>query len=79
MLSEALTLAPDIRAILSYSTKTPPVWSMSLALEDDISAPAVGKMRLTLFNAVTDKQVSLVDVGQYTARRTLCEDSLATR
>jgi NADH:ubiquinone oxidoreductase subunit 6 (subunit J) len=44
-------------------------------LEDDISAPAVGKMRLTLFNAVTDKQVSLVDVGQYGARGTLCDDS----
>ncbi len=44
-------------------------------LTDDISAPAVGKMRLTLFNAVTDRQVSLVDVGQYTARRSLCDDS----
>jgi len=44
-------------------------------LEDDISAPAVGKMRLTLFNAVTDKQVSLVDIGQFTARGTLCDDS----
>ena len=44
-------------------------------LDDDISAPAVGKMRLTLFNAVTDKQVSLVDIGQYTARGTLCDDS----
>jgi len=44
-------------------------------LEDDISAPAVGMMRLTLFNAVTDRQVSLVDVGQYTARRSLCEDA----
>ncbi len=44
-------------------------------LEDDISEPSVGKMRLTLFNAVTDKQISLVDIGQYTAIRTLCEDS----
>ena len=44
-------------------------------LSDDISAPEVGMMRLTLFNAVTDRQVSLVDVGQYTARRTLCDDS----
>ncbi len=46
-----------------------------VVLDDDISAPAVGKMRLTLFNAVTDKQVSLVDIGQYTARGTLCDDS----
>lgn len=44
-------------------------------LADDISAPPVGMMRLTLFNSVTDRQVSLVDVGQYTARRNLCEDA----
>ena len=44
-------------------------------LADDISAPPVGTMRLTLFNSVTDRQVSLVDVGQYTARRSLCEDA----
>ena len=44
-------------------------------LTDDISAPAVGKMRLTLFNAVTDRQVALVDIGQYTARRSLCDDA----
>ena len=43
--------------------------------EDNISAPRVGKMRLTVFNAATDKQVSLVDVGQYTDRRSLCENS----
>ncbi len=43
--------------------------------EDDISAPGVGKMRLTLFNGVTDKQVALVDVGQYTDRRSLCDNS----
>lgn len=43
-------------------------------IEDDIAAPEVGKMRLSVFNAITDKQVSLVDVGQYTARRNLCED-----
>ena len=48
-------------------------------LEDDISAPAVGMMRLTLFNAVTDRQVSLVDIGQYTARRSLCEDAACNR
>ncbi|MCY3978718.1 MAG: NADH-quinone oxidoreductase subunit J [Chloroflexi bacterium] len=47
-------------------------------LSDDISAPDVGAMRLTLFNAVTDRQVSLVKVGQYTARRTLCDDAACT-
>ena len=47
-------------------------------LEDDISAPDVGMMRLTLFNAVTDRQVSLVNVGQYTTRRTLCDDAACT-
>ena len=42
-------------------------------LDDDISAPSVGKMRLTLFNAVVNKDVSLVDVGQYTAINSLCD------
>ena len=42
-------------------------------LEDDISAPSVGKMRLSLINAVADKQVRLVDVGQYTSIRSLCD------
>ena len=45
---------------------------MWLCFGDDISAPAVGMMRLTLFNAVTDRQVSLVDVGQYTGAAQLC-------
>lgn len=44
-------------------------------LNDDVSAPAVGMMRLTLFNAVTDRAVALVDVGQYTTRRSLCDDA----
>ena len=44
-------------------------------LEDDISEPSVGKMRLTLFNAVTDATISLVDLGQYTAIQSLCDDS----
>ncbi|MCY3778764.1 MAG: NADH-quinone oxidoreductase subunit J [Chloroflexi bacterium] len=43
-------------------------------LEDDVRAPSVGTMRLAVFNAVTDKQVSLIDIGQYTDRRSLCED-----
>ena len=44
-------------------------------LQDDIGEPSVGKMRLTLVNAVHDRPVSLVDIGQYTARRNLCDDS----
>ena len=44
-------------------------------LSDDVSAPSVGKMRLTLVNAVTDRQVALVDIGQYTTRRSLCDDA----
>lgn len=72
--SEALTLAPEsAHSVLLFENAEGLV--DVVALEDDISAPAVGKMRLTLFNAVTDKQVSLVDVGQYTARATLCDDS----
>ena len=44
-------------------------------LQDDIGEPSVGTMRLTLINAVHDRPVSLVDIGQYTARRNLCDDS----
>lgn len=44
-------------------------------LEDDIHAPSVGTMRLTLVNGLAGKQVSLVDVGQYTTIRSLCEDA----
>lgn len=43
-------------------------------LEDDIHAPSVGTMRLTLVNGLADKQVSLVDVGQYTTIGSLCEN-----
>ena len=42
--------------------------------QDDISAPAVGKMRLSVLNAVTDRQLRLVDMGQYSSRRSLCDD-----
>ena len=44
-------------------------------LRDAVDEPAVGKMRLSLVNAVAHSSVSLVDIGQYTARRTLCDDS----
>ena len=44
-------------------------------LEDDIHAPSVGKMRLTLINSLAGKQVSLVDVGQYSTIGSLCEDA----
>lgn len=44
-------------------------------LKDDIHAPSVGTMRLTLVNGLADKQVSLVDVGQYTTIRSLCENA----
>lgn len=44
-------------------------------LEDDVHAPSVGTMRLTLINSLAGAQVSLVDVGQYTTIRSLCEDA----
>lgn len=42
-------------------------------VEDDLSPTAMGTMRLTLFNSVADTTVSLVDLGQYSTIRTLCE------
>lgn len=72
--TENLLLAPDdARSVVLYENSIGQV--DRLLLTDDVAAPAVGKMRLTLFNAVTDAQVSLVDIGQYTAIRSLCENS----
>ena len=72
--SQSRMLAPDSAHSVLFFLNTEGLVDVTV-LEDDISAPAVGKMRLTLFNAVTDKRVSLVDVGQYTTRGTLCDDS----
>ena len=69
-----LNLAPDSAVSLLVFENSEGLVDVTV-LTDDISAPAVGKMRLTLFNAVTDRQVALVDVGQYTARRSLCDDA----
>ena len=72
--AETHTLAPEsAHSVVLYENAEGLVDVAVLA--DDISAPAVGKMRLKLLNAVADKQVALVDVGQYTARLTLCDDS----
>ena len=70
---ETVTLAADsARSLLLYENAAG-MLEFKL-LEDDISAPAVGNMRLSLVNAVSDKQVALVDVGQYTDKRSLCEN-----
>ena len=72
--SAAVDLAPEsAHTVLLYENSEGLIEVALLA--DDISAPSVGKMRLSLFNAVTDKEVSLVDLGQYTARGSLCEDA----
>ena len=69
-----LALAPDSATTFVVFENAEGLIDVAV-LSDDLSAPAVGKMRLTLFNAVTDRQASLVEVGQYTARRSLCDDS----
>ncbi len=71
--SQSLSLGADsAQSVLLYENAE---GTLQFALlDDDVSAPEVGKMRLTLINALADKQVSLVDVGQYTAIRTLCEN-----
>jgi NADH:ubiquinone oxidoreductase subunit 6 (subunit J) len=69
-----LILSPDFAVSLVVFENDEGMVDVTV-LTDDISAPAVGKMRLTLFNAVTDRQVALVDVGQYTDRRSLCDDA----
>ena len=72
--SEPITLAPDSTYTIFFYENADEFVDVAVQ-EDDSSAPGVGEMRLSLFNAVADKQVSLVDVGQYTDRRTLCDDS----
>ena len=71
--SETITLLPETGHSVVFFIDSENLIDVAVT-EDDISEPGVGKMRLAVFNAVTDKQVSLVDVGQYTARRSLCED-----
>ena len=78
MLTEAVTLTADSAHSVVFYENEAGIVDVAL-LEDDVSAPAVGKMRLTVFNAVTDKQVSLVDVGQYTAREAFVKTILAVR
>ncbi len=73
LLAEAVTMTADSAHSVVFYENVEGIVDVVL-MEDDVSAPAVGKMRLTVFNAVTDKQVSLIDIGQYTARRSLCED-----
>ena len=74
LLVEAVTLAAGSAQTVVFYENDEGIVDVAL-LEDDVSAPEVGHMRLTVFNAVTDKQVSLVDIGQYTDRRSLCEGS----
>ncbi len=71
--TETVNLAPDSGHSVVFFENSENLIDV-VVVQDDVSAPSVGKMRLTVFNAVTDKQVSLVDVGQYTARRSLCEN-----
>ncbi len=73
LLIEAVTLTADSAHSVVFYENVEGIVDVVL-MEDDVSAPAVGKMRLTVFNAVTDKQVSLIDIGQYTTRGSLCED-----
>ncbi|MDE2856713.1 MAG: NADH-quinone oxidoreductase subunit J [Chloroflexota bacterium] len=73
ILSRDLQLAADDALTLLAFEGSDNLINMAL-LADDLSAPSVGLMRLTLINTVADAQVSLVDIGQYTAIRTLCEN-----
>ena len=74
ILSRDLQLAADDALTLVAFAGSDNLISMAL-LADDLSAPSVGAMRFTLINAVAEARVSLVDIGQYTAIRTLCEDN----
>ena len=72
--SENMILATNVaESLIAYSTAEDLVEVVRVV--DDLSATQMGTMRLTLFNTVADKSVSLVDLGQYSTIRTLCEDA----
>lgn len=71
--SETLTLEPNSADSIVVYENVDGVIDV-LLLEDDLSPTEMGAMRMTLFNAVADETVSLVDVGQYSTLQTLCED-----
>jgi NADH:ubiquinone oxidoreductase subunit 6 (subunit J) len=71
--SEVLDLEPNAaQSILLYENADAII--EVLVFEDDISPTEMGAMRLKVFNAVADETVSLVDLGQYSAIQSLCED-----
>ena len=72
--SAVVSLAPESAHTLLLYQNADDLLEFTL-LEDDIKAPSVGTMRLSLVNSLADKQVSLVDIGQYTTIRSLCEDA----
>ncbi len=74
ILSENVQLSADEALTLVAFEDSDNLVNMAV-LDDDLSAPSVGAMRLTLINTVADVQVSLVDIGQYTAIRSLCESN----
>ncbi len=70
--SEDLVLETNVsQSIVAYSNAEDV--AEIVTVEDDLSPTAMGTMRLTLFNTVADTTVSLVDLGQYSTIRTLCE------
>lgn len=72
--SEDMILGTNVsQSIIAYSGADDLVEVVTVA--DDLSPTEMGTMRLTLFNTVADASVSLVDLGQYSTIRTLCESS----
>ncbi len=71
--SETLTLEPNSAQSFVLNESIDGIIEV-LLLEDDLSPTEMGAMRLKLFNGVADQTVSLIDVGQYSALQTLCED-----
>lgn len=72
--TETLTLNPkDAHSIVIYETADGLVEILNLT--DDLSPTDMGEMRMTLFNADSNTSVSLVDIGQYSEIRTLCDDA----
>jgi NADH:ubiquinone oxidoreductase subunit 6 (subunit J) len=75
--SEDVLLETNVsQSIIAYSGAEESI--AVTTVEDDLSPTEMGTMRLSLFNTVADSSVSLIDIGQYSSIRTLCESSTCT-
>lgn len=78
LLNETVNVQPDTASSVIVYENLDGVVTSSVT-PDDLSATAPGKMRLTVFNAVSGTALSLVDIGQYSQVDSLCDAANCAR